>query len=147
VAALVYFVDRRWKLGKGRAFALYVMAYTVGRFWIEALRIDPAHGFGGMRLNNWVSIIVFLGALIYFVRVKGPQAHVKVDEDGTLHVVTADGAPIAWRSSAAKSTVDSSASSAASESPPSSSASSSDSKSASESASASQEEPADAEKK
>ena len=42
VAALVYFVDRKWKLGKGRAFALYVMAYTVGRFWIEALRIDEA---------------------------------------------------------------------------------------------------------
>jgi len=154
VAALVYFVDRRWKLGKGRAFALYVMAYTVGRFWIEALRIDPAHGFGGMRLNNWVSIVVFLGALIYFVRVKGPQAHVKVDEDGTLHVVTADGAPIVWRSPTTKSTVDSSASSASSKSPPASAASpdsssdsSSASGSASGSASASQEEPADAEKK
>jgi prolipoprotein diacylglyceryl transferase len=144
VAVLVYIVDKRWKLGKGRAFALYVMAYTVGRFWIEALRIDPAHGFGGLRLNNWVSIVVFLGALIYFLRVKGPQEFIKVDEDGTMHVVTADGAPIVWRS-APKSTVDSSAApppSAASDAAPSSSSSSS-----SEPEPESSSEPADAEKK
>jgi phosphatidylglycerol---prolipoprotein diacylglyceryl transferase len=114
VAVLVYIADKRWKLGKGRAFALYVMAYTVGRFWIEALRIDPAHGFLGMRLNNWVSIVVFLGALLYFLRVKGPQEFIKVDEDGKMHVVTADGTPIAGRSAVAKSTVDSSAAKAAS---------------------------------
>jgi phosphatidylglycerol---prolipoprotein diacylglyceryl transferase len=93
-AALVYFVDRKWKLGKGRAFALYVMAYTVGRFWIEALRIDDAHHFLGMRINNWVSLVVFVGALLYFLRVKGPQEHLRLDDDGTVHVVTADGTPI-----------------------------------------------------
>jgi prolipoprotein diacylglyceryl transferase len=97
VAVLVWLVDRRFKLGKGRAFALYVMAYTVGRFWIENLRTDDAHVFGGMRVNSWVSIIVFLGALLYFVRVRGPQEHVRIDDDGRLRVVTADGAPIEWR--------------------------------------------------
>jgi prolipoprotein diacylglyceryl transferase len=97
VAALVWLVDRRWKLGKGRALALYVMAYCVGRFWIEALRIDPAHELLGMRVNNWVSILVFLGALVYFLRVRGPQEHVRVGEDGTLHLVTAEGEPIEWR--------------------------------------------------
>jgi prolipoprotein diacylglyceryl transferase len=96
VAALVYFVDRRWKLGKGRAFALYVMAYCVGRFWVEALRIDEAHSFAGLRVNNWVSILVFLGALIYFLRVRGPQEHVKIGEDGRLQLVTAEGEPIPW---------------------------------------------------
>ena len=94
VAALVLLVDRRWKFGHGRAFALYVMAYCVGRFWIEALRIDEAHEFAGLRVNNWVSILVFLGALIYFLRVRGPQEHVRVDEDGRLHLVTAEGEPI-----------------------------------------------------
>jgi prolipoprotein diacylglyceryltransferase len=97
VALLVWLVDRKWKLGKGRAFALYVMAYTVGRFWIETMRTDEAHAFFGLRVNNWVSILVFLGALIYFVMVKGPQAHVTVLEDGSLQVVTAEGTPIAWR--------------------------------------------------
>ncbi|GAA1758946.1 prolipoprotein diacylglyceryl transferase [Luedemannella helvata] len=97
VALLVWLVDRRWKLGRGRAFALYVMGYTAGRFWIEALRTDTAHEFFGMRVNNWVSIAVFLGALAYFVLVRGPQEHISVAEDGSLSLVTADGTPIDWR--------------------------------------------------
>ena len=67
VAALVIWADRRFRLGHGRAFALYVAAYTVGRSWIEALRVDPAHSFLGLRLNDWTSLLVFLGAVVYFV--------------------------------------------------------------------------------
>ena len=67
VAALVIWADRRFKLGHGRAFALYVAAYTVGRAWIEALRIDPANDFLGLRLNDWTCLLVFLGAVTYFV--------------------------------------------------------------------------------
>jgi prolipoprotein diacylglyceryl transferase len=67
VAALVIWADRRFRLGHGRAFALYVAAYTVGRAWIEALRIDPANDILGLRLNVWTSLIVFLGAVTYFV--------------------------------------------------------------------------------
>ena len=73
VALLVYLLDRKFKFGRGRAFAVYVMAYTAGRAWIEYLRIDEANHFLGLRINDWVSLIVFLGALIYFVRVKGPR--------------------------------------------------------------------------
>jgi len=40
------------------------------------MRTDPATHFLGMRLNDWVSIVVFLGALVYFVRVRGEQEHV-----------------------------------------------------------------------
>jgi prolipoprotein diacylglyceryl transferase len=67
VVALVLWADRRWHLGRGRAFALYVAAYTVGRFWIEALRIDDAHHVLGLRLNDWTSIVVFLLAVAYLV--------------------------------------------------------------------------------
>jgi prolipoprotein diacylglyceryl transferase len=67
VAALVIWADRRFRLGHGRAFALYVAAYTVGRFWIEALRVDPANEVLGMRLNNWVSLLVLGGAMAYIV--------------------------------------------------------------------------------
>jgi prolipoprotein diacylglyceryl transferase len=94
VAALVFYLDRRFKFGKGRAFALYVIGYTVGRFWIEALRIDDANHILGMRLNNWVSLLVLAGAVWYFLRVKGPQEHMRVDEDGTVHIVTETGEPI-----------------------------------------------------
>ncbi|MGI5148673.1 prolipoprotein diacylglyceryl transferase [Plantactinospora sp. CA-294935] len=73
VAGLVLFLDRRFKLGRGRAFALYVMGYTAGRFWIEMMRTDPATEILGARLNVWTAVLVFLGALVYFVRVRGPQ--------------------------------------------------------------------------
>ena len=69
VAALVIWADRRFRLGHGRAFALYVMGYTAGRGWIEYLRIDAveANDVFGLRLNVWTSIIVFLLAATYFV--------------------------------------------------------------------------------
>ena len=76
VAVLVLVLDRRFKFGRGRAFALYGMAYTVGRVWIEMLRIDEANHIFGIRLNVFTSIVVFLGALAYFLLVKGPRAYV-----------------------------------------------------------------------
>jgi prolipoprotein diacylglyceryl transferase len=67
LAGLVIWADRRFKLGHGRAFALYVAGYTVGRFWIEYMRVDEAEKIFGMRLNNWTSILVFIGAVAYMV--------------------------------------------------------------------------------
>jgi prolipoprotein diacylglyceryl transferase len=66
---VVLWADRRFKLGHGRVFALYVMAYTAGRGWIEDLRIDPVqmNDVGGLRLNVWVSMAAFLLAAAYFV--------------------------------------------------------------------------------
>ncbi|MEH1099337.1 prolipoprotein diacylglyceryl transferase [Micromonospora sp. CPCC 205561] len=75
VAALVLALDRKLRLGRGRAFALYVMGYTVGRFWIELMRTDEANTVLGVRLNVWTAALVFLGALAYFVRVRGPREY------------------------------------------------------------------------
>ncbi|WP_407342579.1 prolipoprotein diacylglyceryl transferase [Pengzhenrongella phosphoraccumulans] len=68
-AALLIYLDRRFRLGHGRVFWLYVMLYTTGRLWIELLRIDPATMVLGLRLNVWTSIVVGLGALLAFVLV------------------------------------------------------------------------------
>ncbi|ARX82820.1 diacylglyceryl transferase [Streptomyces alboflavus] len=67
VAVLVIWADRRFKLGHGRAFALYVASYCAGRFWIEYMRVDDAHEFLGLRLNNWTALLVFVLAVVYFV--------------------------------------------------------------------------------
>jgi prolipoprotein diacylglyceryl transferase len=80
VAVLVLVLDRKFKFGRGRAFALYVMAYTVGRCWIEMLRIDDANHFFGIRLNVFTSIVLFVLSLIYFVVVRGPRAYVVPDD-------------------------------------------------------------------
>jgi prolipoprotein diacylglyceryl transferase len=67
VGLLVIWADRRFKLGHGRAFALYVAAYCVGRGWIEYMRVDDAHHILGLRLNDWTALVVFLLAVAYIV--------------------------------------------------------------------------------
>jgi len=67
IAGLVVWADRRFRLGHGRAFALYLAAYCVGRLWIERLRIDEANTIGGFRINELTSVVVFLGAVAYIV--------------------------------------------------------------------------------
>ena len=66
-AVVLVVLDRRFRLGHGKVFALYVLIYTAGRFWIEALRIDTVNEIGGFRLNNYTSLILFLAALIWFI--------------------------------------------------------------------------------
>lgn len=67
VCAVLLWADRRWRMGHGRVFALYVLLYTSGRFWIEMLRIDPAEYVLGVRLNVWTSVVVWLGAFTYLL--------------------------------------------------------------------------------
>lgn len=52
----------------GDLFALYVLGYTMGRLWIEALRIDDANHILGLRLNIWVCLLVLLGSVIYLIK-------------------------------------------------------------------------------
>jgi prolipoprotein diacylglyceryl transferase len=64
-------LDRRFHFRRGRLFWLYAMYYTLGRVWIEAMRIDDAEQislFGiTARLNVWTSIFVFVVALAFFI--------------------------------------------------------------------------------
>ncbi len=75
VALVVVWADRKFKLGHGRAFALYVAAYTAGRFWIELMRNDEATHVFGVRINVFVAGIVFIGAVVYMIvaRNRGPR--------------------------------------------------------------------------
>jgi prolipoprotein diacylglyceryl transferase len=67
VVGLVIRAEKRWNLTRGRAFALYVAAYTLGRFVFETIRIDEANQVLGLRVNEWVSILVFAGAVAFLV--------------------------------------------------------------------------------
>jgi prolipoprotein diacylglyceryl transferase len=67
IAGFLVWADRRFRLGHGRVIALYIMAYTAGRGWIEMLRIDEANHVLGLRLNVWTSIAVFLFGLVLLV--------------------------------------------------------------------------------
>jgi prolipoprotein diacylglyceryl transferase len=67
VAGILVWADRRFRMGHGRVFALYVALYTLGRAYIETLRIDPAREVLGLRLNVWTSVVLLAGAVIYIV--------------------------------------------------------------------------------
>jgi len=66
-AVLLVWLDRRFRLGHGKVFALYVLLYCGGRFWIEALRIDTVNEIGGFRLNNYTALIGFIVALVWLI--------------------------------------------------------------------------------
>jgi phosphatidylglycerol---prolipoprotein diacylglyceryl transferase len=92
VAIVIVLADRRYKLGRGRVFALYVALYTAGRAWIENLRIDDAHEFGGVRLNVWVALALFVLAVLYFIIVGRlrPGREESVYREGREPVTDAD---------------------------------------------------------
>jgi prolipoprotein diacylglyceryl transferase len=69
-ALLLIWVGRRFKIRPPALFALYVVYYTFGRFFEELLRIDPSHHIAGLRLNAWVSIVVFCAGVVWFVQVQ-----------------------------------------------------------------------------
>lgn len=50
--------ERRVSPRRGRLLALYAAGYSTMRFFIEGLRVDPAHHVGGLRLNQWVALAV-----------------------------------------------------------------------------------------
>jgi prolipoprotein diacylglyceryl transferase len=67
VFAFLIWVDRRFRIGHGRLFALYVAAYCFGRFWVELMRSDMATHIAGIRINSFVSVFVFIGAVVYIM--------------------------------------------------------------------------------
>ncbi len=66
-ALLVFVVERRFKPAPGHLLAWYAAGYTFLRFFVEGLRVDPAREAGGLRLNQWVSIVVFVASVIWIV--------------------------------------------------------------------------------
>ena len=68
LSLVLLYVARRFRIRPPGLFALYVAWYCFGRFFEELLRIDPAHHIAGLRLNAWVSIVVFVLSVAYFVR-------------------------------------------------------------------------------
>ncbi|AGP30633.1 prolipoprotein diacylglyceryl transferase [Corynebacterium terpenotabidum Y-11] len=67
IVVLLVWADRRFRLGGGRVFMLYVAGYSFGRFFIELLRTDPATTvFGDVRINSVTSGVVFVCAVALF---------------------------------------------------------------------------------
>lgn len=83
VVLLLVIVDRRFRIGHGRLFALYVAGYCAGRFVVELMRSDPATEIVGIRINSFTSAIVFVLAAAYVVL--APKGRESPDELGSRH--------------------------------------------------------------
>ena len=55
--AILLAADRRFNLRWGKMLGLYLVYYSVGRVWIEAIRIDPSEIVLGLRINIWSAIV------------------------------------------------------------------------------------------
>ena len=76
VCLALLWIARRFadRLKNGDILLLYVSLYSVGRFFVEALRVDPAFLIGNFRGNLFVaSILALTFALIFFLRHSGPR--------------------------------------------------------------------------
>jgi prolipoprotein diacylglyceryl transferase len=62
LAALIVWLDRRRVIRPGGLIAVYVLGYSVGRLWIEAVRIDFANEILGVRINIWMSVIAIVAS-------------------------------------------------------------------------------------
>jgi prolipoprotein diacylglyceryl transferase len=98
---LLLWIDRKWKLANGQLLAIYVLGYGIGRFWIESLRIDEAHHLFGLRWNQWVALLLIVGAGGWLLFTMGSPrervyeaepvaANTDADDTAALAVATAD---------------------------------------------------------
>ncbi|MCG2624083.1 prolipoprotein diacylglyceryl transferase [Arthrobacter sp. I2-34] len=85
--ALLLALDKRFNFRRGMLFWLYVAVYTLGRIWIEMLRIDDAEMISLLgitaRLNVWTSALLFIASLVIFVLL---ARHRRTPADDSLYL-------------------------------------------------------------
>ncbi len=58
IGALLW-IERRFHPRGGMMMGFYLCAYSLGRFWVENVRMDQANEFLGLRVNAWTSLLMF----------------------------------------------------------------------------------------
>lgn len=95
VCLVLLWADRRFRLGHGRVFALYVALYTAGRFVVENMRSDEATLVGGIRINVIVAVVVCVAALVVFWRLpRGRESEQEVTSRADGAQIIPDGAKV-----------------------------------------------------
>jgi prolipoprotein diacylglyceryl transferase len=80
LVAFLLWLDRRRAVGRGRLFAVYLAGYSIGRLWIEALRVDEASEVAGLRVNLWIFGVLLLGSLAVVLRGWGRDEAMEPDD-------------------------------------------------------------------
>jgi prolipoprotein diacylglyceryl transferase len=67
--ALLLAADKRFNLRWGKMLGLYLVYYSIGRIWVEAIRIDPSEVLLGLRINIWSAIVgIAVGLAILIIQ-------------------------------------------------------------------------------
>ena len=74
-------IDRMKKLNTGMLFIVYLALYSIGRIWVEALRIDEATKIAGLRVNIWVFALLLLLSLGLLFKVEWKRGGVDASEE------------------------------------------------------------------
>ena len=64
---VLLWAEKRFRLGNGRVFMLYVAWYGLGRFLMEQLRLDPANLVLGLRINGFAALVLLVIGVVGFV--------------------------------------------------------------------------------
>lgn len=84
VCVVIIRLDAILRLGYGRVFALYIACYTLGRFFIENMRVDEATMIYGMRINAIVAVVVCAVATLVFFRLPKGREEASAVQGGQL---------------------------------------------------------------
>lgn len=92
---VLIFSERKYSMHKGQVFALYVIGYCFGRFYVELMRDDFASHILGLRVNTFTSAVLYFAALGWLLHSRhrdhenantiGPRAGQAVTETSGKH--------------------------------------------------------------
>ena len=71
---LLHIISKKFYKFKGQIFAMYLIWYGAGRFWIESLRTDSLY-LGTMRVSQLVAVLSVLGGVILLFVFKSYAEH------------------------------------------------------------------------
>ena len=80
LVGVLLWVGKRFTLKPGRLFGLYVLGYSLGRLWIEFIRVDFASELAGVRVNIWVMLALIIGSTAYLLWGRGDDSEADADE-------------------------------------------------------------------
>lgn len=66
ITFVILMIFRKRIKTRGGVFALYLISYGIGRFFIESLRTDSLMA-GDVRVSQWLSAILVVGAVAYLI--------------------------------------------------------------------------------
>lgn len=82
---LILIIRKKVAVKRGELFLGYVTWYSFGRFFVEGMRTDSLYFFGGLRISQVLSLVLFVGgiALLYYRRKKRTDIKLYERDQGT----------------------------------------------------------------